>query len=105
MMMTMTRSTRGGGVLLSAAQAGHIDVVKELRANGANVNAERIDGRTALMMAAFKDKVDVVKELLAKGADVNAKHSDGGSALMFANHQGYSEIAQLLKVQEQDSIN
>ena len=55
-----------------AAQEGHVDVVKVLLQNGADVNA--VDERkwTALHFAAQSGHVDVAKVLIQNGADVNA---------------------------------
>ena len=58
--------------------------VKEMLANGADVNAKGVFGRTALMVAAWNGKTDTVKALVEAGADVNAKNNDGWTALMAA---------------------
>jgi len=70
--------------LIKAAQEGHADVVRALLDKGADVNAKRRDGWTALMIAANNGHADVVHALLDKGADVNAKDNDGVTALMAA---------------------
>jgi ankyrin repeat protein len=97
-----------------AADKDHpsIEVVKDLLAKGADVNAkENIVGLTALMDAALHGNAEVVRALLAKGADVNAKTKNGRTALSFAekidtasellgfdtNAQGHAEATQLLK--------
>jgi len=59
--------------LLEAAMTGNTRVVKNLLANGADVNASDAAKRTALMLASFKGNSEVLKLLLANGADVNAK--------------------------------
>ena len=49
------------------------------------------------MLAAENGHSDTVKTLLDAGADVNARAKDGVTALMRAEHEGHSEIIQLLK--------
>ena len=56
-----------------AARSGNADVVEQLLAKGANVNARAARGQTALMWAVAQKHPDVVKVLLAHGADVHAR--------------------------------
>ena len=53
---------------MMASQNGHLDVVRVLLDKGAEVNAKRIDGTTALMVASQNGHREVVRELLEKGA-------------------------------------
>jgi ankyrin repeat protein len=80
---------------MRASAKGHIVVVQALLAKGADVNAKRNDGTTALMQASFNGQIKVVQALLDKRADVNAKESHGWTALMCA--AGHQEVMQLLK--------
>jgi uncharacterized protein len=64
----------------------HLDVVQALIAKGADVNAKRNDGLTALMTASRRDRIDVVQALLDRGADVNAKDNSGLTALMWTGN-------------------
>ena len=67
-------------MLLAAAEAGHIEVVKTLLAAGADVNAAASIGsgyQTALQAAASKGHDEIAKILLAAGADVNAPDFNG----------------------------
>jgi len=59
----------GQSVLHLVAKDGHIEVVKALIANGAEIEAEDEDGRTPLMLAAKKGHIEVVKALIANGAN------------------------------------
>jgi ankyrin repeat protein len=59
-------------------------------ANGADVNAKRSDGVTALMAASFGGDKEMVQLLLAKGCS-DAKDNDGDTALTVASHRGNSE--------------
>ena len=51
------------------------DVVEQLIAKGADVNAKNEDNNTALIVASINGHKDVVEQLIAKGADVNAKNN------------------------------
>ncbi|HTZ21604.1 MAG TPA: ankyrin repeat domain-containing protein [Opitutaceae bacterium] len=62
--------------------------IKLLIDKGANVNAKRDDGSTALMKAAQYAELDVVRLLLKKGADIRAKDNNGRTALMLIRNQG-----------------
>jgi ankyrin repeat protein len=63
---------------------GHKDVVEALIGRGAEVNAQKTDGCTALMLAARMGHKDIVEALLAKSAKVNAKASNGQTALFLS---------------------
>ena len=68
-----------------AANAGSAEVVKQLIAHGADVNAaESRKGQTALMWAAAEGHPDVVQVLIDNKADVNAASKSGFTALVFA---------------------
>jgi len=105
--------------LIKATKNCDISTVKALLANGANVNAKDIDGKTALMYASAgvtvvkpdynqvgggiivtlkEGCIDVVKALLANGANVNAKDINGWMPLMIASTQtkGHSDIVKAL---------
>lgn len=70
--------------LLYAATGGHDAIVGYLLAEGANVNAVSPNGTSALMMAVRERKGSTVTLLIAKGADVNQKNDSGGTALAWA---------------------
>jgi ankyrin repeat protein len=69
---------RGGTVngttaLMAAAQAGKVDAVKVLVANGADVNAaDGVRAQTPLMYAAAANRAAVIEFLASKGADLKA---------------------------------
>ena len=71
--------TTGDGetVLMTAARAGNVDVVRLLLDRGADVNArEKYKGQTALMWAAAERHPAVVKLLLEHGADWKVRSFD-----------------------------
>ena len=69
-----------GSALRHAAKQGHVDVVKVLIRNGANVNAVDKDIWKALHYAASRGHIDVAKVLIQNGADVNAVVNDKETA-------------------------
>lgn len=70
--------------------------VEKLLALGADVNAEDVDGDTALHGAARSGNVEILQMLLDKGALPNAKNKQGGTPLMWAAVYGNAEAANLL---------
>jgi ankyrin repeat protein len=70
--------------LISVAENGTPDVLKELIEAGAKVNAKNKAGRNALMAAVQYGLLANIKLLLDAGADVNAKDKEGETALKMA---------------------
>ena len=58
--------------LLDAARRGEVEVVRSLLDGGADVNAARGDGLTALHAAAERGHLDVAKLLISAGAELDA---------------------------------
>jgi len=82
---------------------GHSDVyvpsdrtVRELLAEGANVNANDRFGKTPLMYALHWRKPRSLKLLLRRGASVNAVDNFGQTALTRAAEYGYAGAVRLL---------
>jgi len=63
---------------------------------GADVNAKKNDGSTALMIAALHDHADIVLVLLDAGAEVNAKTAGGNTALIWAGCKGHVDVVRVL---------
>jgi ankyrin repeat protein len=78
-----SRPLVGGGntALHEAANAGHVDVVRLLIANGADVNAGCDLGWTPLMRACHAGQLPVAAVLLQAGANPNLRNREGYSAL------------------------
>ncbi len=83
----------GDTALMVASLNGRIEIVRKLRAAGAEVNRP---GWTPLIYAATGGHAEIVRFLLAQGADVNAVSPSGASALMMAVREGKPAIAELL---------
>ena len=87
--------------LVEAAKEGSAGAVKELLAQGADVNGkDKLFGWTALMWAATKGHVDTVRVLLEAGADVTVRERNGWSAAMMAGNEGYLNIVRLIREAE-----
>ncbi len=71
-------------------------MVRMLLAAGAPVNAQRDDGRTALMSASMMSWPEVIHLLLRAGAKVNARDAEGRLAIDYVDFRGHPEIAQML---------
>jgi Ankyrin repeats (3 copies) len=76
----------------------HTDVVEELLAAGANVNAPNNAGVTPLMTAVgfYTDNVQILQRLLDAGADINDQDKGGKTALMYAAQYRRTEAVRFL---------
>jgi uncharacterized protein len=71
-------------------------VLRRLVAAGADLEARRDDGDTALHLAAAFDLPDVVRALLEVGAPRDALGPDGRTPLLVAASRGHTEVATVL---------
>ncbi|KAF0725556.1 hypothetical protein Ae201684_015998 [Aphanomyces euteiches] len=83
-----------------ASLNGHLDIVQELLARGASVNAannvmqEMVERHCILLRGT--DILDVVQELLARGASADVANNFGMTALHRASKEGELEILKVL---------
>jgi serine/threonine-protein phosphatase 6 regulatory ankyrin repeat subunit B len=82
---------------MNAVQFTGVQMVNTLLAAGANVNARRSNGYTALMIAAERYQQQFTKVLIAAGADVNAKNNFGETPLILARKEGNTAVVAVLK--------
>ncbi|XP_058532835.1 ankyrin repeat domain-containing protein 29 isoform X2 [Ochotona princeps] len=90
------RDSHGTTLLMVASYAGHIDCVKELVLQGADINLQRESGTTALFFAAQQGHNDVVRFLFGFGASTEFRTKDGATALFLAAQGGYLDVIRLL---------
>ncbi|XP_036887876.1 ankyrin repeat domain-containing protein 29 isoform X4 [Sturnira hondurensis] len=90
------RDSYGTTLLMVASYAGHIDCVRELVLQGADINLQREDGGTALLAASQYGHRQVVDTLLKHGANIHDQLCDGATALFLAAQGGYLDVTRLL---------
>ena len=82
--------------LLTAAQVEGGNVVRQLLADGADVNGKSLTGHTALQLAAQHGCSSNVQQLLAHNPDLNAQDKGGYTALMWAADRGHNAVVKQL---------
>jgi len=82
--------------LMTAANSGHLEIMKLLITRGARLEETNNHGDTALLEAAKREVPDSIKLLLEKGANVNARGPFGHTALIYAGYNGQVENIRLL---------
>lgn len=82
--------------LLSAAESGDLDRVKQLLKNGVAVDAAHEDGITALMVAVLRGHYRIVDFLVLKGADTLLSDRNGYTVLDYNNHTRDAVIRMLI---------
>jgi len=86
-----------GKKLLESVNSGNMDQVRQVLADGVNVDYVDEDGMTPLQHAAYKGNRELCEMLLAHGADVNySAHENGYTALMFAALSGKKDVVRVL---------
>ncbi|XP_048662389.1 ankyrin repeat domain-containing protein 29 isoform X5 [Marmota marmota marmota] len=93
---SVRRDTHGTTLLMVASYAGHIDCVRELVLQGADINLQRESGTTALFFAAQQGHNDVVRFLFGFGASTECRTKDGGTALLAASQYGHMQVVETL---------
>ena len=86
-----TEQTRGRQ-LIRAAEQGDIESVTQLLAQGASVDMEDENGKTALIAAAYRNNLPIAELLIQAGADVNRQDNTQQSAYLIATSEGYLEL-------------
>lgn len=71
-------------MLTNAVDEDNICEVKEIIANGADINERDADGLTALIVASAKSRISILNELLVLGANPNITDDDNKTPLMYA---------------------
>jgi hypothetical protein len=82
--------------LQRAAWTGKVDAGKFLLDHGANINAQNVDGSTALCWAAIQGYVEFARMLLKRGAVIDVRSVTGSTPLHRAAKGGEIQVVQLL---------
>lgn len=80
-----------------AARFGHKEIVRQLLAAGASVNAQDSAGGTALTEAVDNGSIEVIELLLKAKASPNLPRHDGETAYTLACHKGIPQVIELVK--------
>ena len=87
----------GETALMEASENGHLNIVKHLIANGADINATDNEGNTALMYASHCGYICTVKYLVENGSNLFHKNESNETALLDSINEGYYEITNHIK--------
>lgn len=68
--------------------SGHLEIVKTLIENGANVDSCTKTKSTPLRAACYLGRSDIVKYLIEHGANVNVTNVYNSTCLMIASYKG-----------------
>lgn len=80
----------------AAGQGFNVLLKLLLDTRGIDVDAQKIDGDTALRLAVMNNQVESTRLLLEAGANPNIQNGQGNTPLIRAVAQGYTEITKLL---------
>jgi ankyrin repeat protein len=83
-------------MLRSVAFSGNLGIVRDLLAQGVDINAQERGGWTALAYACARGHLSVAQVLLAAGADINIKSKSGCTALSESVYWGHLDIVNIL---------
>jgi ankyrin repeat protein len=87
----------GKTALYLATEKNKINIVKDLLAQGADVNVQtNYDKTTALHIAIREGRIEIVKELIAKITNINVKDANNQTPLFIACGNGHTKIVEFL---------
>jgi ankyrin repeat protein len=83
-------------LVAEAARAGDLVAVRDLVANGEDVNLTQVDGSTALLWAAYHSDLNMTRSLIEAGAQVDAANRYGVTALLQSSRAGDVPVMEAL---------
>ncbi len=83
---------RNNTPLMDAASEGHVEIVRYLIENGADIEIQSKSGQTALVLSVGNKQIDCAVELLKKQANADINDSLGLSARKYAELYGMKEL-------------
>ncbi|MBT2648740.1 ankyrin repeat domain-containing protein [Bacillus sp. ISL-34] len=81
--------------LIQAIERKETERIRSLIEQGADMNAQDSEGRTATMIATYNNDVESAKILIEAGADVNIQDDMKNSPFLYAGAEGYVGILKL----------
>ena len=95
---TLSQVRKEFGIRIAPTVSPLRHTIRALLVGGADVNASRLDGFTALMVAArISEEFEIAQWLLDRGANLNAKDALGRTALIYAvSRQNRDAVKSLL---------
>ena len=90
-------TVKGESIIVRAARAGALDIVKFLVEGKSDINAVGKNGTTALLCAAGNGDIPMIKYLIKNGADPNAKDFERSCAIVYAAGNGSIEALNIFK--------
>ncbi|WP_260287586.1 ankyrin repeat domain-containing protein [Peribacillus aracenensis] len=81
--------------LIQAVARNETDRIRSLIEQGADLNTQDSEGRTATMIATYNNDVETAKILIEAGADVNIQDDMKNSPFLYAGAEGYIDILKL----------
>nr|WP_263325217.1 ankyrin repeat domain-containing protein [Neobacillus sp. Marseille-Q6967] len=81
--------------LIRAAERKETATIKRLIEEGADINTQDSEGRTATMIATYNNDVEAAKILIDAGADVNIQDNMENNPFLYAGAEGYIDILKL----------
>ena len=87
----------GRSVLMFAAAAGDMGMMRLLVENGAEINAESRSGTTALIYAADRGNLEAVRFLIENGADLHVQNDYGYTALGLAKERDHQDVIEYIQ--------
>ncbi|NET35384.1 MAG: ankyrin repeat domain-containing protein [Cyanothece sp. SIO1E1] len=93
--ITPVSAENAGAALINATQAGDLQTVEMLLANGVDPNAV-VNTNTALTFAARDGQLAIARTLINQGADVNWIDGENVTPLILASFKGHVELVKLL---------
>ena len=87
----------GETALMYASTEGHLDLLKILLDNQADINAEDYSKSTPLHLASFNGHLSIVENLVEEGADINSQDKWGNTPLDLAKQYCELDIANYLQ--------
>lgn len=92
-----TRDVFNDTVLMHASAGNHIDVMKYLIDQGADVNAVGDGGLSPILHASvLRIRMNAIKYLIKRGANINAKDMTGMTVLMYVSEAGFLNFTKYL---------